>query len=190
MPLGAPPLSAADIQRVRVWISAGAPGPNQPPPNPSATETPPFTPAAVATPTATASPSASATASVAPTPTFSVEATLPQIQATIFSPTCLDLGCHNAADAQGGLVLEVGRSFGDLVGAPPANAVARTAGFLRVDPGHPENSFLITKLTLPTFVDVNFGSRMPLAKPMLDPQQIERLRAWILRGALENEFPP
>ena len=125
-----------------------------------------------------------------PTPTFSVDATLPQIQATIFSPTCLDLGCHNAADAQGGLVLEVGRSFGDLVGAPPANAVARTAGFLRVDPGHPENSFLITKLTLPTFVDVNFGSRMPLAKPMLDPQQIERLRAWILRGALENEFPP
>jgi hypothetical protein len=57
----------------------------------------------------------------------------------------------------------------------------------RVDPGHPENSFLIIKLPLPTDVDPQYSSRMPSGKSPLSPEQIERIGAWILRRALLDE---
>lgn len=161
------------------------------------TSTPTRTPSVTSTPSATATPSATPTASLTPTmtaiptPTFSLDSTFPQIQATIFNTTCLDVGCHNAQSAQGGQVLEPeAQSYANLVGVPPQNLAALGAGMLRVDPGHPENSFLLTKLTLPVAFDPQFFSRMPLApKPVLDAQQIENIRAWILRGALRDETP-
>ena len=152
-----------------------------------ASPTPTPTTGATHTPTATAT--ATATQSVAPmTPTFSVASTLPQIQATIFTPTCLDMSCHNATDAAGiGMVLESGASYANLVGVIPTNDAARQAGMKRVDPGNPENSFLITKLTLSKVFDLQYESRMPSGKPPLTTDQIDTIRAWILRGALPDE---
>jgi len=141
------------------------------------------------TATVTATPSASPI----PTPTFSLASTFPQIQATIFNPTCLDPTCHTAADHGGSLVLEAGVAYANLAGPPPpspANTPASQAGMLRVDPGNPANSFLITKLTLPTAFDSRFMSRMPLGKQPLTAEQIDNIRAWILRGALPDEAPP
>ena len=123
------------------------------------------------------------------TPTFSLASTFPQIQATILTPTCLGLSCHNAKDKGGGLVLEGSAAYGNLVGVTPATLAASQAGMLRVDAGNPANSFLITKLTLPEF-DLQLGSPMPSGKPMLSSQQIDDIRAWILRGALADESAP
>jgi len=161
-------------------------------PTATATQTlpPTFTPTVTPTASATATPSSTPTATTIPTPTFSVDATLPQIQATIFTMTCLGISCHNATDAGGGLVLDSAHAFADLVGVVPQNAAAQAAGMLRVDPGKPENSFLITKLTLPTAFDVLFQSRMPLGGTPLTATQIEQIRAWILRGALLDEAAP
>ena len=153
------------------------------------TATPTMTRPPTTTPTVTATLTMSATPSAIPTPTFSVDSTFPQIQATIFNTSCLDLGCHNATDRQGGQVLVTGQSYADLVGVVPQNAAAAAAGMLRVDPRKPDNSFLITKLTLPRVFDLQFLSRMPSGKPALDPTQIDHIRAWILRGALENDQP-
>jgi hypothetical protein len=86
--------------------------------------------------------------------------------------------------------LESGQAYGDLVGVIAQNPAAQAAGMLRVDPGNPDNSYLLTKLTLPTVFDLQLGSRMPLGQPVLSPTQIEQVRAWILRGALPNESPP
>jgi len=153
------------------------------------TVTPTATPPHTASPTVTATVTETATPSAIPTPTFSLDSTFPQIQATIFNVSCLDLGCHNATGHQGAQVLEAGQAYTDLVGVVPQNPAAAAAGMLRVDPGKPENSFLITKLTLPKVFDLQFSSRMPSGKPPLDPTQIEHIRAWILRGALEDEQP-
>ena len=156
----------------------------------AATDTPTPTQPPTATFSPTATPSTTATPSVPPTPTFSVDSTFPQIQATIFNTTCINVGCHNAKDQAGSLVLEAGMAYANLVGAgaAPANDAARTAGMLRVDPGNPANSFLITKLTLPKVFDALFGSRMPSGAPTpLPAEQIDHIRAWILRGALANE---
>ena len=51
---------------------------------------------------------------------------------------------------------------------------------MRVDAGHPENSFLLVKLEGPP---LGQGSLMPLGKPMLTPDQIDLVRAWIEQGA-------
>lgn len=217
MPLDAPPLSLADIEKVRSWILEGAPGPGgfTPTPSPTLQPTDTPTPSATATntvpptetptptvtpsgtrpptPTTTVTPTPSATVtptpspSAVPTPTFSIDSTLPQIQATIFNTTCLGLGCHEGATPAGEQSLVPGESYGQLVGVTPMNAAAVQDGLLRVTAGSPDKSFLMTKLTLPTVFDLRYGSRMPLGKPVLSADQIEQIRAWILRGALPDE---
>lgn len=156
-------------------------------PTVTATHPPTSTPTTTPTPSTTATPSSTATPTVIATPTFSTLSTLPQIQANIFDATCLGSGCHNATDQAGGQVLEAGQSYAQLVGVVPQNAAAAAAGMLRVDPGNPDNSFLLTKLTMASVFDLRFGSRMPLAQAELTAAQIEQIRAWILRGALPNE---
>ncbi len=167
--------------------TAAMPPTNTPAVTQPAIVTPTSALAQTATPSGIVIPSPTPTPSVLPTPPFNLDSTLPRIQATIFSSTCVDLGCHNAHDHAGGLVLEGGQSYAALVRAVPQNAAASASGFLRVDPGNPDGSFLLTKLTLPAVFDPNFGSRMPLGKPPLERAEIERIRTWILRGALADE---
>ncbi len=152
-----------------------------------ATPTPTATPTLTQTPPSTATPSQTATSTSVPTPTFSLDSTFPQIQATIFNTGCLDLGCHNTTDRAGLQVLEAGSAYADLVGVTPSYPTEAAQSLQRVDPGNPDNSFLLIKLTLPGVFDVDFGSRMPLSQPPLSAEQIERIRAWILRGALPDE---
>src|SRR5262249_52528968 len=67
------------------------------------------------------------------------------VERAIFKASCTSPSCHGAA-AAGGLNLEAGRAYGNLVGVPPVNPAARATGVLRVMPGHPERSFLLAKL--------------------------------------------
>jgi hypothetical protein len=116
----------------------------------------------------------------AATPTATRPATLAEIQRTIFSPSCAIPTCHDAEFASGDLVLDADSAYAQLAGVPPAVDAAREAGLLRVDPGHPENSFLLSKLEGPP---VGQGSRMPLAGLPLTPGEIQLIREWIAAGA-------
>ena len=116
-----------------------------------------------------------------PTPTETPAPTLDRIQATIFSPRCAIATCHDRAVASGGLVLvDADTSYGALVGAAPTVDAARLAGMLRVDAGHPDNSFLLTKLTGPP---AGQGGRMPLTGDPLSDADVALIRAWITTGA-------
>ena len=81
----------------------------------------------------------------------------------------------------GNLDLSTGQSHGELVGVQPSIDQARDDGFLRVDPGNPDNSFLLIKLEGPPLGE---GSRMPLTGTPLTPAEIDVIRAWIEDGAL------
>jgi hypothetical protein len=107
-------------------------------------------------------------------------ATLDEIQQTIFTPTCATQGCHDALSKTGNLVLTPGAAYSQLVNVAPDAFAARNAGLLRVQAGHPEQSFLLIKLTGPP---PDEGSRMPLTGDPLPPTQIELIRDWILQGA-------
>jgi hypothetical protein len=106
------------------------------------------------------------------------------IQQTIFNVGCLSGPCHNSTSQQGGLVLEEGVSYGNLVGVAPSNDAARAEGLQRVVPNNTDTSFLLIKLTGPSPAE---GSRMPLGAAPLSPADIDKVRAWILAGAPPDE---
>jgi len=106
--------------------------------------------------------------------------TFAQIQAGIFSPSCAKSGCHTSAAASGGLVLEAGLAYGDIVGRPAQEAPQ--LDYIR--PGNPDASYLLKKVR--GDADIS-GSRMPRdGPPFLTPQQIAGLAAWIQAGAPNN----
>jgi hypothetical protein len=107
--------------------------------------------------------------------------TLAQIQDTIFTPLCATLGCHSGPSPTGNLSLEDGQSYAQLVNATPLVPLAAQAGQLRVDPGHPENSFLLVKVS--GTPPAGEGSPMPLTGDALTPGQVDMIRDWILEGA-------
>jgi len=116
-----------------------------------------------------------------PTPTDTPAATLDYIQAQIFAPRCAIATCHDSAVASGGLVLvDAQTSYDALVGVDPTVEAARLAGMKRVDPGNPDNSFLISKLVGPP---AGQGNRMPLTGDKLTDAEVDLIRTWILDGA-------
>jgi hypothetical protein len=112
-------------------------------------------------------------------------ATLTEIQSTIFDTTCAVTFCHSAtfpgSIPAGNLDLTDGNSFAQLVGVQADNISARDAGYPRVDPGNPDNSFIVIKLEGPP--SNLFGSQMPSGLPPLSATQIQLVRDWIAAGA-------
>lgn len=103
------------------------------------------------------------------------------IQDDIFDKSCANGACHappgNAAD----LNLSYGQSYHDLVNRIPRNPAAAAAGMKLIDPGNPENSFLLTKLMGSD--NREFGGRMPFGMGPLHNGKIDALRTWISAGA-------
>jgi mono/diheme cytochrome c family protein len=119
------------------------------------------------------------------TPTATPErATLAEIQESIFTPRCAIIGCHGGVVLSGDLSLEDGQSYGMLVDQVPANAAAADLGLRRVDPGNPDNSFLLVKVEGPD--SPALGGRMPVFPPNLTTRQIQLIRDWIAAGAPED----
>jgi hypothetical protein len=106
-----------------------------------------------------------------------IQPTLQSIQSNVFTPICAAPGCHVGAGAQQGLMLDsVNNSFLDLVGVNSSELPS----VLRVDPGNPDNSYLVQKIEgAPNIV----GAQMPLNQPPLSTEQIDAIRQWILNGA-------
>jgi hypothetical protein len=99
------------------------------------------------------------------------------IQADVLTPICTT--CHSGAAAPLGLRLDEGVSYALLVNAPSTEVPS----LLRVDPGNPDNSYLIQKLEGTAAV----GARMPLGGSPLPPETIAVVRQWILEGAIGPE---
>lgn len=105
--------------------------------------------------------------------------TLSAIQEQIFTPSCAQAGCHDSASDSAGLVLEDGRSHGELVGVPSNQSPLRQ----RVAPGDPDASYLIDKLVGSANIS---GVRMPSGGPFLSDEEVDGIRQWIEDGAEDN----
>lgn len=103
------------------------------------------------------------------------------IQEYIFDKSCANSVCHAAPANAGNLNLTYGLSYEDLVGGAPQNPAAAAAGMKLVDPGNPENSFLLAKLMGPAAPEL--GARMPFGGGVLHSGKIDAVRAWIEAGA-------
>lgn len=106
--------------------------------------------------------------------------TFSQIQGEIFTPTCAKAGCHDSASISGGMILEAGQAYGNLVNHPAES----NSNFDRVEPGDPERSYLIKKLRGDPDIT---GERMPFdGPPYLSSEQIAGIAGWIRSGAPNN----
>lgn len=106
--------------------------------------------------------------------------TFAQVQAQIFTPSCVKSGCHDAATASNDMVLEAGQAYGQIVNRPAVG----NSSLDRIEPGDPERSYLIKKLRGDPDIT---GARMPLDNPGgLTREQMDGLIGWVLAGAPNN----
>ena len=113
-------------------------------------------------------------------PTGGQAFTFAQIQAQIFTPTCAKAGCHAASAASGGMVLEAGRAYGEIVNHPSSEQSTLN----RIQPGDPDRSYMIKKLRGDPDIT---GSQMPQDNPgSLSRAQLDGLIAWVRAGAPNN----
>ncbi len=110
------------------------------------------------------------------------------IQDNIFDKSCANSACHASPQNSADLNLTYGQSYHDLVNRVPRNAAAAAAGMKLIDPGNPDNSFLLTKLMGPEAPE--FGGRMPFGMGPLHKGKIDAIRTWIAAGApQEGKIP-
>lgn len=100
-------------------------------------------------------------------------ATLSSLQANVFTPQCVNAGCHPGSGAP--FSLATGQSYANLVNMP-----STYQGLQRVTPGNAQLSSLYLK-TLG-----RLGARMPPSGSALTQAQSDSLATWINRGALNN----
>ncbi len=103
------------------------------------------------------------------------------IQEYIFDKSCVNSACHAAPRNVAGLNLTYTSSYEELIGQAPENRAALASGMKLVDPGNPENSFLLTKLIAP--IAQEHGARMPFGSGVLHAGKIDAIRKWITAGA-------
>jgi len=99
--------------------------------------------------------------------------TLESIQANVFDPSCII--CHSGASAALGLRLDSANSFTNLVGVTSV----QNSSLARVEPGSPDQSYLILKLE----GRASKGQQMPLGGPPIPQSTIDFVRQWITDGA-------
>lgn len=108
-----------------------------------------------------------------------VEATLSDIQAKVFNPTCATSGCHDTQGANiiTGLDLSEGKSLEALV-----NKRGFQSSLSHVTPGDAENSWLIKKIKGEgTSIMPPANAGLPLSQSVIDS-----IAVWINNGALNN----
>lgn len=98
----------------------------------------------------------------------------------VLEPLCT--ACHIGATAPLGLRLDAANAYALLVGV----SSVQQPSLLRVDPGNPDDSYLIRKLEGTAAV----GGQMPLDGEPLPQADIDVIRQWILDGAQPIAAPP
>ena len=95
----------------------------------------------------------------------------------IFNSNCVGGGCHNAT-ASAGLILSQGQAYNNLVNVDSTSE----PNFKRVLPNDAQNSYIVMKLENRQTV----GGRMPLNRSPLTTVQIQNIKNWINKGAIQN----
>ena len=107
------------------------------------------------------------------------------VPTTVLRGTCGVVGCHNPASPAEGLDLASPGVVSRLLDVPGVEAPA--LGLFLIDPVHPSQSIVLTKLRTST---VPYGAQMPLGgTPLTDPQ-VSCVAAWIASVAATADAGP
>jgi hypothetical protein len=99
---------------------------------------------------------------------------LQSIEDNVFTPICSK--CHIGAGAPEGLQLDAAHAYNAIVGVPSVEE----PNFLLVDPGNPDESYLVLKIENAMGIE---GGQMPLGENPLPQATMDAIRQWITNGA-------
>lgn len=99
--------------------------------------------------------------------------TLARLAAEIFTPRCATSGCHAGAAPSAALSLEADR-LAEMIGAKSH----QEEGALLIDPGNPDESYIIRKVK-----GTGSGKQMPIGMDPLTPEEIQMIVDWVAAGA-------
>ena len=117
-----------------------------------------------------------------PTPDFGIVSLADDVQ-PIFEASCIRSACHDAVSPARGLALfNAGTSWAEMVDVSANQCPSVTL----VEPGSPDDSYLIWKLDGPGSWPCFAGGRMPRNAAALTEHEIGLIGAWIAQGALDN----
>jgi hypothetical protein len=105
--------------------------------------------------------------------------TFANVQSNVFTPSCVFSSCHSGTAPGGGLSLEEGKAYDQLINVSSSAAT----GKVRVVPGNVSGSYLNEKLTSDTPAA---GVRMPQGNGALEPERLQLIQSWIADGAKKN----
>lgn len=100
----------------------------------------------------------------------------------IFSANCAFSGCHGGASPAQGMNLSAGQAYLNTVGVPSVEL----PGMDRIEPGQPDQSYLVNKIQGTQASVGGSGQRMPLGGSALSQDDIDTIRAWVEAGASNN----
>ncbi len=112
----------------------------------------------------------------------------------LFQANCT-VGCHGNGGTSGNMDLYGGGDasvvYDNIVDVTPTTPTAAGKGCKRIYPGHPEKSFLLRKCSYSAWddyypIEISEGSSMPENQPVLEKEEVELIRQWILHGAKET----
>ena len=131
--------------------------------------------------------------STGPSPTQSTQPapsmpTFERLQTQVFNVSCSSDSCHSSVGRAGDLILEEGQSWDSLVNHRASNPVAASNGWMRVNPGQPDTSFLMAKVA--DNLAAGEGQSMPYGVAPLDANTVAIVRAWIEAGAPATGMVP
>jgi hypothetical protein len=116
--------------------------------------------------------------------------TFSAINQQVLQPSCAHFSvCHSKTGARDAGKLDLATDpYTALVNADCTNDQAKAEGKKRVVAGDPANSFLLIKLQLPVTAtdDGGYQESMPLKNPHLPDVDLQGIRTWIMKGALNN----
>jgi hypothetical protein len=101
------------------------------------------------------------------------------IASTVIVPRCATGACHGGATPVNFPSCEADRWYDAMVGVPSLQA----PGMNLIEPGDPEQSYLVHKLRGTQGVVGGGGARMPVADAPLGDAEQAALEAWITNGA-------
>lgn len=107
-----------------------------------------------------------------------------QIQ-PIFTQSCALSGCHgsgNLQPPQKPMNLSAGQAYTNTVNV----SSAQLGSMDRIEPGQPDQSYLVHKIQGTHLQVGGSGVRMPASGNFLSQSQIDLIRNWISQGALNN----
>ncbi len=99
----------------------------------------------------------------------------------ILSNSCAFSGCHAGTSPQQGMNLSAGLMHSNTVNVP-----SNESGLDRIEPGQPDQSYLVHKIQGTQGTVGGSGVQMPFGGPALSQASIDIIRAWVADGAQDN----